>query len=207
MALRGTLSGMVTALCLDLMDTLIADPYRGALRAATGLTLREIGALRDPEVWPDFEIAAIDEAAFAARFFAEHAGTEHAFDLEAFTRVRREGYAFLPGIEALLDETSGRVEHHVASNYPVWIKEVADRFGLTDRFDGVHASHHLGVRKPAAAFYERLLERVGHAPDDCLFVDDREVNCAAAEAAGMRAHLFAGADDLRVRLVTEGVLP
>jgi HAD superfamily hydrolase (TIGR01509 family) len=198
---------MVTALCLDLMDTLIADPYRDALLAGTGLSLQEIGALRDPDAWPSFEVAAIDEATFARRFFASHADPAHTFDLAAFTSARRAGYAFLPGIEALLEETAGRVRRYVASNYPVWIEEVAERFGLLEHFDGVHASHHLGVRKPAAAFYERLLDRIGHPPALCLFVDDREVNCAAAEAAGMRAHLFVGADDLRGRLVVEGIIP
>jgi HAD superfamily hydrolase (TIGR01509 family) len=202
----GTLFPMLTALCLDLMDTILADPYAAALRAGTGLELGEIAALRDPGAWPRFEVAELDEQAFAAGFFAAHAREDHRFDLDAFHRVRRAGTAFLPGMEAVLDDTRGRIERYVASNYPVWIVELVERFGLDERVDGVWASHHLGVRKPAAAFYERLLERIGHTAQTCLFVDDRAVNCTAAEAAGMRAHLFTGAADLRARLVTERVL-
>ncbi len=197
---------MVTALCLDLMDTLITDPYREALLAGTGLSLHELMRLRDPEIWPAFEIAAIDEAAFAERFFAEHARGAHRFDLDAFTAARRDGYAFVDGIDALLDETAGRVRRYVASNYPVWIEEVAERFDLTKRLDGVHASHHLGARKPAPVFFERLLDRIGHEAGECLFVDDRADNCTAAEAVGMKAHLFTSAADLRERLVAEHVL-
>jgi HAD superfamily hydrolase (TIGR01509 family) len=196
---------MLTALCIDLMDTLVTDPYREALRAATGLELRDIAAVRDPAIWPAFEVGAIDEDEFARRFFADPS-EERAFDLAAFHRVRRAGCDFLPGMEALLDATRGRLDRHIASNYPVWIREVVVTLGIGERVEGVHASHDLGVRKPDPAFYDRLLERIGHPPAACLFVDDRERNCAAAEDAGMRAHLFTGAEDLRRRLVLEGVL-
>jgi FMN phosphatase YigB (HAD superfamily) len=198
---------MLTALCLDLMDTLVTDPYRAALRAATGLELEEIAALRDPEVWPAFEVGAIDEAEFARRFFAGAAASGRVFDVGAFHEVRRAGCELVEGMGALLDETRGRLERHIASNYPVWILEVVDALGLAERVEGVHASHELGVRKPDRSFYDRLLGRIGHEPGACLFVDDRERNCAAAEEAGMRAHLFTGAEDLRRRLVAEDVLP
>jgi hypothetical protein len=39
-----------------------------------------------------------------------------------------------------------------------------------------------------------------------LFVDDRKINVDGAEAAGMRGHLFTGAEDLRKRLEAEGLL-
>ena len=38
------------------------------------------------------------------------------------------------------------------------------------------------------------------------FVDDREANCAAAAAIGMRTHRFSGAAGLRAALVEAGVL-
>lgn len=203
----GTLWGMLTALCLDLMDTIIADPYREALHAATGMDTATLAAVRDPDAWPAFEVAAIDEAEFVRRFFADGGPGMPRLDVEAFHRVRRAGYRFLPGMEALLAETAGRVERHVATNYPSWIVEVVERFGLATRVEGVHASHDLGVRKPDPAFFARLVDRIGHAPERCLFVDDRSDNCTAAELAGMRAHRFAGAADLRARLVAEGILP
>lgn len=197
---------MLTALCLDLMDTVVADPYREALEAATGRPLAELADLRDPDVWPAFEIGAIDEDEFVRRFFLGQGGEVPRFDIAAFHRTRRAGYGFLPGMEVLLEETRGRIERHIASNYPVWISDLVERFGLGERVEGVHASCHLGVRKPAPAFYDRLLARIHHQPGTCLFVDDRAGNCEAAESAGMRAHLFVGAGDLRRRLEAEGVL-
>ncbi len=106
---------------------------------------------------------------------------------------------------ALLDAVGGRLERYVASNYPVWIEELGSDFGFAERFDGVFASHRFGVRKPDAAFYEALLAAIDRAPAQCLFVDDRAVNCEAAERAGMRAHLFVDARGLAQRLRREGV--
>lgn len=195
---------MLRALCLDLMGTLVVDPYRDALVAGTGLEFAALAGLRDPDAWPAFESGRIDEAEFARRFFADpRAG--HRLDLAAFNRARRAGYRFLPGMEALLADTEGLVRRYVASNYPVWVDELTRTFALDRRTDGVYASHHLGVRKPEPAFYERLLARIRHEPRACLFVDDREDNCTGAEAAGMRSHLFTGAGDLRARLRADGL--
>ncbi|MDP8977314.1 MAG: HAD-IA family hydrolase [Actinomycetota bacterium] len=193
---------MLRVLCCDLMGVVLYDPYVEALEAATGLDVAAAHRLKDPDVWPAFEVAAIGEREFARRFFASPGA---AFDLDAFHRARRSGYRLLPGMGELLDELDGALERHVASNYPMWIEELRVDFSLDRRFEGVWASHHLGVRKPDPVFFERLLDRVGHEPDACLFTDDREVNCAAARAAGMRAHLFDGVAGLRRRLRAEGV--
>lgn len=191
------------AVCFDLMGTVLYDPYREALEAAIGLDVLRGPVRRDPTCWPDFEMAKIDEAEFAARFFEDG---DHRFDLDAFHRARREGYRYLPGMAELIEALHGRVARYVASNYPVWIEELSGRFGFAALFEGVYASCHFGVRKPDATFYERLLECIGHEPGACLFVDDREVNCSAAERAGMRAHLFTDATDFAARLRAEGVV-
>lgn len=189
-------------LCIDVMDTVLSDPYRQAIEAATGQPLSQLSGQRDPRAWPDFELGRIDEHELARRFWTSGA----TFDLATFHRVRRAGYRWLPGMPALLDDLGGRVGRHAASNYPVWMDELAARFAFHRRFEGVWASHALGARKPQTAFFERLLERIGVPARECLFVDDRPGNCAAAQWAGMAAHVFVGADDLRARLAAEGVL-
>ncbi|MDP8969124.1 MAG: HAD-IA family hydrolase [Actinomycetota bacterium] len=197
---------MLRALCLDLMDTVVHDPYVVAVEAATGLDLETVHRLRDPTSWPAFEVGDIDESAFVRRYFADPGGP-HRFDLEAFHAARRDGCQFLPGMAQLLDDLAGRIPRYLASNYPVWIEELRRGLGLDRRFEGVYASHHLGVRKPDRAFYERLLAEIGQPAQSCLFVDDDPANCRAAEAVGMRVHRFDGSHDLRQRLRSEGVLP
>jgi FMN hydrolase / 5-amino-6-(5-phospho-D-ribitylamino)uracil phosphatase len=192
---------MLRAVCFDLMDTVLFDPYREAVRAATGMDLDEVHPLRDPAAWRDFEMAIIDEPEFARRFFAD--GTM--FDIATFHRVRRAGYRWLPGMRALVEDLEGTTARFVASNYPFWIEELRARFRLDDHFDGIWASHHLGVRKPEPVFYARLADRIGVEPSECLFVDDREANCEGAKLAGFRVHVFESAEDLRARLAAEGL--
>lgn len=195
---------MLRALCLDLMGTLLSDPYIEALEAATGLDAAVAGRFKDPTSWPEFECGLIEEAEFVRRFFRN--GEEgRLLDVPAFHTARREGYRFLPGMRALLDALDGRLDRYVASNYPVWIEELRATFDLDSCCEGVWASHHLGVRKPDPAFYQRLLQRINHPPAACLFVDDLVDNCAGAEAAGMLAHHFDGVDELASRLRAEGV--
>ena len=191
-------------LLFDLMDTVIRDPYREAIEAATGLGLRAAHSLKDPLCWPEFEIAKIDEQEFFRRFFVDPEG-ELRLDLEAFHRVRRANYRFVPGMRELLTALQGRVERYVASNYPIWIEELRTSHDLDGLFEGVWASHHLGVRKPAPEFFHLLLTKIEREPADCLFIDDRRENCAAAELVGVRAHHFVEVDGLRERLRAEGV--
>lgn len=190
----------VRVLALDLMDTVLRDPFREALMAATGRELAELFALRDPEVYPAFERGELDEDAYWAHYAA--AGIDA--DPAAFHRVRRAGTRFLPGMAELLDDLAGRVERVTASNYPVWVEQVA-RDHLTGRVERVLASCHLGVRKPDEVFYTRLLAAVGAEAHEVLFVDDRAENVEAARTVGIDAHRFTDAGTLRGWLAGRGL--
>lgn len=197
---------MPDALLFDLMGTVVHDPYIEALEAATGMDIRTAAAVRDPQAWPDFEIGAIDEREFVRRFFSAPA-QGHRFDIEAFHRVRRRGYHYLPGMQELLASLHGTARRYIASNYPSWIEEMRTTFALDDLFEGIYASCHLGVRKPDEKFFEAILDDLGIDAGQCLFIDDREVNCVAAAGLGMRVHRFDGVAPLRRRLQDEGLLP
>jgi epoxide hydrolase-like predicted phosphatase len=69
---------------------------------------------------------------------------------------------------------------------------------LDELFDAVVISGEVGMHKPEPEIYELGAERIGVAPDDCVFVDDLRENCAGAEAIGMKAILHRG---------PEGTLP
>ena len=178
---------MIRAVAFDVMDTLLADPFRAALEAATGLTVRELMTRRDPAVYPAFERGEISESAY----WDHHAALGVEVDPAAFHAVRRAGTRWLPGMESLLLELEGRVLRVGASNYPVWIEELIEG-PLAGRLDRVVASCHLGARKPHHAFYERLLTHLDLSAAAVAFVDDREVNVVAAREVGMSAHLVAG---------------
>ncbi len=179
---------MIRAVAFDVMDTLLADPFRAALEAATGLSLQQLMGRRDPEVYPAFERGEISESAY----WEHHATLGVEVDPAAFHAVRRTGTRWLAGREHLLTELEGVVLRVGASNYPVWIEELIEG-PLAGRLDRVLASCHLGARKPDHAFYDRLLARLGLPAASVAFVDDREVNVVAAREVGMAAHLVEGA--------------
>lgn len=192
---------MIRAVAFDVMDTLLTDPFREALHAATGLTVDQIVARRDPQVHPAFERGEIDEHDYW-RAFAD-AGISA--DRETFHRVRRERTRWLPGMRALLDELDGQVVRAAATNYPVWIDELTTG-PLAGRIEVVVASCHVGIRKPEPGFYEAVLARLGLAAEQVLFVDDRRTNVEAAAAVGLTAHRFTDVDTLRSWLVEQRAL-
>lgn len=57
-------------------------------------------------------------------------------------------------------------------------------------FEEIVDSAFVGCRKPEPRIYELTLERIGMPAEACLFIDDLQVNCEGAEAAGMSAVHF-----------------
>lgn len=190
----------IEAVAFDVMDTLLTDPFRVALEAATGLGVADLRRRRSPGLWPAFERGELDEEAFWAGFAAD--GIPN--DPGAFHRVRREGTRWIQGMDVLLDDLADRVHRVTASNYPVWIEELAVGV-LHGRLDEVVASTHLGARKPDAAFYLRLLARLELPASAVLFVDDRPENVEGARELGIRSHRFVDVDGLRSWLAEHGL--
>jgi epoxide hydrolase-like predicted phosphatase len=66
-----------------------------------------------------------------------------------------------------------------------WGTRRYDRAQLRQLFDGVVLSGEVGVRKPAREIYELAVERIGVAPEACVYVDDLPFNLAPAAELGM----------------------
>jgi epoxide hydrolase-like predicted phosphatase len=69
---------------------------------------------------------------------------------------------------------------------------------LDELFDTVVISGEVGLHKPQPEIFLLGAERLGVAPEQCVFVDDLRENCDGAEAVGMKAILHRG---------SEGTLP
>ena len=69
-------------------------------------------------------------------------------------------------------------------------------------FDGVALSYEMGVIKPDVRAYEIIAERLQVRPEECIFVDDQPKFIEGAEQAGMRAILYADADQLKQDMPT-----
>jgi putative hydrolase of the HAD superfamily len=71
---------------------------------------------------------------------------------------------------------------------PQWRAKIP---AIDDIFEEIVDSAFVGMRKPDPRIYELTLERLGGVPaSECAFVDDVDVNCAAARELGMHAVQF-----------------
>lgn len=197
-----TLHGHAPALLLDVMGTLVRDPFFEDMPAFFGLTLKELIAHKHPTAWVEFEHGHIDEAACMAKFFKD----ARPFDFAAFKSHVAQGYAWLPGIEPLLEELAAHgVEMHTLSNYPAWWELIEERLGLSRFVSWTFVSCHTGVRKPDPEAYVGAARALSRPVSSCVFVDDRKDNVEAAWAVGMPGLWFHDADTLRADLASLGI--
>lgn len=198
---RSVAGEAIAVVAFDLMDTLVRDPFREALRAATGRPLRDLFTLRDADVYPALERGEIDEATYWASY--PRAGIE--VDPDRFHHVRRTGTVWLPGMRELVrDVGAAGVGVVVASNYPSWLAEHADGM-LHGLVDDVVGSYQLGARKPDPSFFEGLLARLAADAAQVAFVDDREDNLVGAAAVGLCPVSAGRPEQVRARLQQLGV--
>ncbi len=69
--------------------------------------------------------------------------------------------------------------------------------GLTEELDVIVNSSVIGVHKPAKEYFQAACEALGTPPARVLFVDDEDRAVAGARVAGLSAHRWSGAADLR----------
>ena len=191
------------ALLFDIMDTVVVDPFfDDDFGALFGLQREALYAKMTPDVWLAFERGELSADAYYAQFFRDGSGVDGAL-LEDWMATR---YRWMPGMEALLsDLRDAGVPVYALSNYPVWWKMIERRLGLSAYLEWRFVSCMTGVRKPDPRSYLGPAEALALAPSACLFVDDREGNCAAAREVGMPAHRFETTAALRIALRTSGI--
>lgn len=163
---------------LDLLRFFI-DEFRDVYHLPTGthdLHLLETGAISDDEY---FERMAARYKAQGGDASADAAMAQHvvfgqglvacAAMIDAVRQVREAGYR-----TALLTNIS-------RSGEAVW----RSLFSVDELFDVVVDSSQVRMRKPDPAIFLLTCERLGLAPEECLFVDDLRCNVTAAADLGM----------------------
>ena len=92
-----------------------------------------------------------------------------------------------PMIELMRElKASGLKMAMLTNNVREWEPLWRSMMPVDEIFEEVVDSAFVGCRKPEGRIYRLTLERIGLAPEACLFIDDLEVNCEGAEKAGMK---------------------
>lgn len=189
-------------LLLDVMDTVVVDPFFRGAEQFFGLDFDTMLAAIRPGAWVRFERGETDERTYLGEMFLDG----RSVDGEALRAWMTQRYRYVPGMDGLLDDlVAAEVPMHALSNYPVWYRWVDSALRLSDRLPWTFVSCNTGRRKPDAAAYLEAASALGVAPSACVFVDDRGENCKAAAAAGMTAIRFTTADALRAALRGHGL--
>ena len=108
-------------------------------------------------------------------------------DARSWTDYREELWALTAEFRARGGKTA-----FLSNGVPEVMNLVRAQRNLDDYFDVVIVSYEVGFIKPDARIYELCLTRLGVAPADALFVDDRSENLTAAERLGIQTLQFSG---------------
>ncbi|MDH3716620.1 MAG: HAD family phosphatase [Planctomycetota bacterium] len=188
-------------LLLDIMDTLVYNPFNQEIPDFFGLTQKELLREKDPTAWIEFELGEIDEPEYLRRYFDDARWFDHA----SFLRVVQNAYRWMDGAQQLLERLRAQgIEIHALSNYPVWYQTIESRLGLSRYLQWTFVSCHTGVRKPAPEAFLGAARALNRPPQKCLFVDDSLTNCQAAETTGMPAIHFVDATSLWTEMAGRG---
>lgn len=88
----------------------------------------------------------------------------------------------------------------ISNMVPTWDTHWRRMADPDELFDDVLLSFEVGHRKPSAAMFELAAARAGVPAEHCLLVDDIEVNCAGARAAGWQTIHFTDTAEASARL-------
>jgi FMN phosphatase YigB (HAD superfamily) len=194
---------MRVILLLDVMETLVTEPYYRAMPGFFGMSLEELQAAKHPTSWIDFEKGLLTEAEYAQRFFRDG----RTVDAAGLRRCVWDAYAWLDGMQALVSDLHAMGhEMHALSNYPVWYQMIEDKLCLSRYLQWTFVSCVTGVRKPDPQAYLGAAETLGVAADQCLFIDDRLRNIQAAQALGLDTIHCRDASQVRGELALRGLL-
>ncbi len=110
-------------------------------------------------------------------------------------------------VEVLKELRAKQAPLYALSNWPTETFPIAQRrFDFLGWFNGMVVSGVEKVIKPDPRLFRILMERHDIAPENAVFIDDREVNTEAARKLGFHAIHFTTPPALRQKLQTLGML-
>jgi putative hydrolase of the HAD superfamily len=194
-SLRAVISDFGGVLTTPLIDAFASvQEQSGVDGVALGRALAR-ATEEDGGVNPLFELETgrMSEADFVARLeraLADELGRE--VPLHEFSDVYWSGLHpndAMIGLMARLRHRGFRMAL-LTNNVREWEPRWRAMLPVDEIFECVVDSGFVGVRKPDPEIYAMTLERLDLPGEACLFVDDIDANCDAAEAAGMTAVRF-----------------
>lgn len=132
-----------------------------------------------------------------------------AISREDWIEARRTAMVPRPEVLAMVERIKARAAVAVLTNNDALLAETIDvlfpqlraLFGAN-----IFVSSEFGVAKPDPRIFRLCCERMGIAPQESFFTDDKPENVAGAEAAGLTGHVYRDAAGLEQALRQAGLL-
>jgi len=173
-----------------------------------------IGEADESEIWRiwltsywvrRFERGQCSREEFAGGMVAEHGLTVGA---EAFLeQFLNWPQGLIPGALDLVANLASHVRPACLSNTNElhWNEQI-DAPLVQTMFETRFLSHEIGLVKPDREIFEHVVEGLGCAPAEVMFLDDNQLNVEAARSVGLDAHRVTGVEDSRRLLAMHGLL-
>jgi putative hydrolase of the HAD superfamily len=199
----------VTALFWDVGGVILSNGWDRVARAEAakkfGLDWEELQDRHDLAS-PAFETGKITLDTYLERivFYRKRAFTREEFTDFIFAQSEEfpESRAVLSGVAA-----TGKYLLATLNNEPLELNERRiHQFQLRREFKAFFSSCFVGIRKPDEGIYKIALEVTQRQPEECLFIDDRELNLECARQLRMGTIHFQDAAQLRRDLAANGVI-
>lgn len=145
-----------------------------------------VGAATPDDVWAmiaeQIQLPRSDILALRAEFWHGHAWNT---DLLAFCRTLRPRYKTAVLSDAWIDARTA-FQSYINS----------------ELFDVIVYSAEEGIKKPNPEIFLRTLVRLGVAPKEAIYIDDRRENVDAAQVLGIQGILFTNTSEVRTTITT-----
>lgn len=199
---------MIQALIFDLGDVIVGLDFDRAYRAVGRLTGLAKPAIQEKIVRADlavrYETGEISSAEFHEQF-CEAVGLHLSY--EEFAQLWGNMFAEEPLLEEEL--FAHWADHYrlvlLSNTNELHFRWIEERYAPLAHFHQKVLSYEVGVMKPFASIYEAAVKAADVPPAACFFTDDKTINIAGAQAAGLQAEQFTGRAELLSQLGARGV--
>lgn len=126
---------------------------------------------------------------------------------DRFSELWCDVFTPMEGMEDIVERVSKRFKLGLLSDTdPLHWEFVLKEYPFLKRFSDPTLSFEIGVLKPAPLCYKKASEHVQIPIEECLFIDDRDINIIGAREAGMEAIQFINKEQLERELKERGIL-
>jgi putative hydrolase of the HAD superfamily len=155
----------------------------------------------------DYDRAELDGTTYWQKVAAGVGRSFSAAQVAELIRLDIASWLHLRAGTVTLIEDAAAAGHRLAllSNAPAEVAEVVAGLPVAAHFEHCAFSYALRSVKPEPECYLAVLAMLGAGPADVVFLDDKPVNVAAAQALGIRSVQFTDPGQARAALAAHGV--